>query len=97
MGGLVIIFHAATHLHKPDGHDDLTQLFHKVGPDDKVDDPAFILQCNKANTLGRPGALADKDDACDIDNAAVLCPPQIGSGRKPARILNMPRENIIRK
>ena len=80
----VVALHPAARLHQPRAHHHLAQSLLQVGPDDKVDHPAFVLQRDKAHTLGGAGLLAHQHHARDMDHRAAAHPGQVCRADKAA-------------
>src|SRR6185312_13628122 len=51
-----------------------------VGADDDVDDAGFVFEGGEDDALGRAGALANDDQACDLDPASGPFVPHVGGG-----------------
>src|SRR5436305_745950 len=63
---------------------DLTPVdLEPVGPEDAVGDAGLVLDRDEQNAFGRSRALANKDDAGDLDIAAVAYGREIGAAHDP--------------
>ena len=61
------------------GQYDMALRFEFPLPDDRIRDPGFILDRYERD-IGRARPLAHQDDTGDLHLAAVLDPPEIGTG-----------------